>query len=114
MLSFNDASTEYVNNISYLCLGKISYETEYGIITFLNENNKDIVIFEIYILPEYRNSGKCKNLLSFIIDELTRKKIKRLHIVTVISKVLYNFLDRWIYKNKKWSKNKMGFTYRCF
>jgi hypothetical protein len=92
---------------------KFCYECEFGSIEFvLNLNNlmkKKVIVHEIYIKEPYRNQGLCKEFIKNLIDKL---EINNIFIIqTVISKILYNFLLRFKYRNKKFILKIDGFVY---
>lgn len=88
-------------------LGKISFDSVLGSIEVskTKESNK-LIIHEIYVKEEYRNQGLCKEFIKCLIDKFPYKKII---IQSVLSKILYNFLLRFKYKNRYFILQKEGF-----
>lgn len=111
MSDFDEICKSYVDNLSLYSHGKHSFDCKYGTLTFIKNNNNSITIFEIYIIPEYRNKGLCKKFLINLIEYLKINKIRKLHIISVLSKILYDFLNRWIYGGKRWKLKHDGFCY---
>lgn len=94
-------------------LYKLCYDCEYGSIEFVNNNKKSnkkiIIIHEIYIKNEYRNQGYCKNFIKYLIDKSNDKTC--IIIQSVISKILYDFLLRFEYQDRKFIIKKEGFVW---
>jgi hypothetical protein len=90
---------------------KVSYECEYGELIFLKTRTNVITVFGIYIFPEYREKGLCRNILHYLIDE-SGNQFKYLCIQSVLSNILYDYLCRFKYKNKTFSIQKNGFFYK--
>jgi hypothetical protein len=92
---------------------KISFECDYGELIFLkSDNNDDLILYAIYISPQYRENGLCRNILQYLIDKISTTKFKNLCVQTVLSKVLYEYLLRFTYKGKKFKNKKGGFVYK--
>jgi hypothetical protein len=101
----------WVTNNSTYPEGKVSIENTYGTITFrkdLDQLNTTIV-FEIYIIEEYRNKGLCREFLQLLIDKTQTKKVA---VECVLSKILYNYLLRFKYKGKKFKLIDGSFVYK--
>jgi RimJ/RimL family protein N-acetyltransferase len=113
MEKFVELMDEFLLNYSNYNDGKHEFDCEYGeIIFFKNSKKKDIIIVHgIYIYPEYRNKGFCKNILIHLIDKCS-KTFQYLCIQSVISKILYEYLLRFKYKNKKFKKTLYGFVFK--
>ena len=92
---------------------KISFECDYGELIFFKSNNKDdLILYAIYISPQYRQNGLCRNILYYLIDKISTTKFKNLCVQTVLSKVLYEYLLRFTYKGKKFKNVEDGFVYK--
>ena len=100
----------FFKNYSTYDNGKVSFEYEYGELIFFKKNPKVLTLFGIYIHPEYRQKGICRNILQYLIDKKT-PKFQQLCIQSVLSKVLYEYLLRFEYKNKKFKNRLTGFFY---
>jgi hypothetical protein len=118
MEKFIEIIDTFLLNYSNNNNGTHSFECEYGeIIFFKNGKNmknikEDIIIIHgIYIKPEYRNKGFCKSILNDLIDKCSNK-FKYLCVQSVVSKILYEYLLRFEYKNKKFILKKDGFFYK--
>lgn len=86
-----DIIDTYINNYDEIPNGKNSYECEVGNLTFIKDSTDRIILFEIYINAENRRQGICKNLIITCIIRSIQVK-RKFMIVSVISKILYNFL----------------------
>lgn len=86
--------------------GKHEYNNEYGTITFIKENNRNIIVYEIFIKEKYRCKGYCKKFIEKLADSGYN-----FLIISVISKILYNYLCRFRYKGRKFKLTKQGFYY---
>lgn len=113
MEKFLELIDDFLLNYSTYNHGKHEFECEYGeVIFFKNSKKKDtIIIHGIYIYPEYRNKGFCKNILIYLIDKCS-KTFQYLCIQSVISKILYDYLLRFEYKNKHFILKRDGFFYK--
>jgi hypothetical protein len=102
--------TWVTNNSSYP-EGKISFENTYGAITFRKdlEQSNTTIVFEIYFREEYRNKGLCRDFLQKLIDKTQTKKVA---VEAVLSKILYNYLLRFKYKDKKFKLIDGSFVYK--
>ena len=101
----------FFKNYSTYDNGKVSFEYEYGELIFFKKNPKVLTLFGIYIHPEYRQKGICRNILQYLIDKKT-PKFQQLCIQSVLSKVLYEYLLRFEYNNKKFKNTRSGFIYK--
>lgn len=101
---------KYLLNYSDYDNGNVSFNYEYGDLTFIKEDSTNhIILCSIYIFPEYRKKGLCCNIFKYLIDESSSKRFKKFGVVSVLSKILYNYLLRFSYKNKKFKNTKSGF-----
>ena len=109
MDEFKQSIDEHIMYDSFLP-GDIAYDNKYGELVF-NKGKRDTLILQsIYIVPEYRNQGLCKEILQYIIDKCD-KKFKYFMIQSVISNILYDYLLRFTYKNKQFMRTEDGFIY---
>jgi len=60
------------------------------------KQNKEIIIKEIYILPDFREKGILKEIIKFF--ESNKFRGKKIKIQSILSKILWNFLS----KREKW------------
>jgi hypothetical protein len=108
--------TYFLNYDSYEKEEKISFECDYGELIFLkSDNNDNLILYAIYISPQYRENGLCRSILHYLIDKnssSSAKKFKNVCVQTVLSKVLYDYLLRFTYKGKKFKNDKKGFIYK--
>jgi len=110
MNQFKKIIDAYFENYSKFEKGKINFDCDYGELIFNKENNNYFTIHGIYIFPEYRNKGLCREILHYSIEQCTNK-FKYLCVQSVLSKVLYNYLSRFKHKDKKFKNTKAGFIY---
>jgi Acetyltransferase (GNAT) family len=101
----------YISNYSTFINEKIEYECDYGELIFYKENSEVFVLHGIYIFPEHRNKGYCREILHYIIDNCT-DKFKYFCVQSVLSKILYNYLLRFNYNDKKFKLTNIGFIYK--
>jgi len=77
------------------------------------QNENVLILFGIYINPEYRNKGLCRDILYYLIDKIVDfKNFKYICVQSVLSKILYEYLLRFTYKNKKFKLVENGFLYK--
>jgi hypothetical protein len=120
MEQFRQIIDTYFLNYDLYEKEKISFECDYGELIFLKSDNKDdLILYAIYISPQYRQNGLCRNILHYLIDKISMTdkissstKFKNLSVQTVLSKVLYEYLLRFSYKGKKFKNKKGGFVYK--
>jgi hypothetical protein len=110
MNKFTEIIDTYLLNYMTYCDGKISFECEHGELIFNKKDNKMITLFGIYIYPEYRQNGLCRSILQYLIDKSAY--FNYLCVESVLSKVLYKYLLRFKYKNKKFKKTQYGFIFK--
>ena len=60
------------------------------------KQNKEIIIKEIYILPDFREKGILKEIIKFF--ESNKFRGNKIKIQSILSKILWNFLS----KREKW------------
>lgn len=111
MEKFIDITDTYLLNYSTYKNGKIIFECEYGELIFLKKEPEILTLYSIYIYPKYRKNGLCRNILYYLIDK-SSNKFKYFCIQSVVSKILYEYLLRFKYKNKKFNNTINGFMYK--
>lgn len=110
MDQFKGIIDAYMSNYNSFEKGKISFDCDYGELIFYKENDNFLVLHGIYIFAEHRKKGLCRDILYYLIDQCNNK-FKYFCVQSVISKILYNYLLRFKYKNKKFKNTKSGFVY---
>ena len=108
MSNFTEIIDTYLENYSTYNNGMVEFECKYGSLTFYKPTHPIIIVHAIYILPEYRQQGVCRNILQYLIDSAP-KMFKKVRVQTVLSKVLYEYLLRFEYKNRKFKLSTYGF-----
>ena len=110
MEQFTEIIDEYITNYESFEKGKVSFDCDYGELTFLKDDNDadTLILYAIFIFPEYREKGLCRNILHYLIDNAPTK-YKYVCVQSVLSKVLYEYLLRFTYKDKKFKNTKNGF-----
>ena len=101
----------YLSNSSIYDEGQVFFENEYGELIFFKHNSNVLTLFGIYIHPEYRQKGLCRDILQYLIDKGSHN-FKFFCVESVLSKVLYEYLLRFEYKDKKFKLKKQGFVYK--
>lgn len=101
----------YLSNYSTYENGKVYFENEYCELIFIKNKLPIIIIHGIYIFPEHRQKGYCKDILCYLIDNGS-KNFKYLCVQSVLSKVLYEYLLRFNYNSKYFEIKKDGFFYK--
>jgi len=112
METFEKIIDNYLLNYPSYCNGKIVFDCTYGELIFYKKYKKQNIlsIFGIYIKPEHREKGYCRSILQYLIDKVSiNNKFKWFNIQSVISKILYEYLLRFEYKNKRFELKKDGF-----
>jgi hypothetical protein len=113
MNKFEEIIDTYLLNYSTYKNGKVVFDYEYGELIFFKQNPKIITIFSIYIYPEYRQQGLCRGILQYLIKKCL-KKFNYLCIEAVLSKILYEYLGRFEYANRKFKNKKDGWFFKLF
>jgi hypothetical protein len=112
MKNFIELIDTYLSNYSTYKNGKVELECDQGELIFYKKKPNVITIHGIYIYPEYRQQGLCRGILQYLIDSRTSSnKFEFLCVQSVLSNILYEYLERFTYKNKKFLNRKMGFMY---
>jgi L-amino acid N-acyltransferase YncA len=107
-----DIISQWVNNYQTYPLDKTEITNEFGYITWIKEKESlnQIIVYEIYVNEKYRKHGLCKLFLTQLIDNVP-KETSSIIIRAVLSKILYEFLDRFEHKGKKFKIYKGEWTY---
>ena len=111
MDQFKEVIDAYFTNYTSFEKGKVSFDCDCGELIFYKRNDDMLVLYGIYIFPPYRNKGFCREILCYLIDQCTNK-FKYFCVESVISNVLYMYLLRFSYNNKKFKNTVDGFIYR--
>jgi len=111
MDQFKEIIDGYIENYSKFENGKVNFDCDYGELIFFKDNSNILILFGIYIFSEHRNKGLCRDILHYLIDQCTNK-FKYFCVQSVISKILYEYLLRFTYDNKKFKLVKTGFIYK--
>ena len=112
MKNFIELIDTYLSNYSTYKNGKVELECDQGELIFYKKKPSVLTIHGIYIYPEYRQQGLCRGILQYLIDiGKNIKKFEFLCVQSVLSKILYEYLERFRYKDKKFVNKKLGFFY---
>jgi len=111
MDQFNKIIDSYFTNYESFEEGKVSFECNYGELVFYKKNQAICILNSIYIFPQYRQKGLCRNILQYIIDKCS-DKFTYFCVESVMSKILYMYLLRFTYNNKIFTLDKRGFIYK--
>ena len=111
MEQFTEIIDAYISNYETYEKGKVEFDCDYGELTFLKEQGDMLILHAIFILPQYREKGICRGILHYLIDKAP-EKFKYVCVQTVLSKILYEYLLRFKYKDKKFKNTKIGFVYK--
>ncbi len=111
MEKFTEIIDTYLLNYDSYEKGKVEFDYDYGELIFFKENYNRLILFGIYIVPEYRKQGLCRSIIQYLIDK-SKGRFKYILIESVISKVLYEYLLRFKYEDKKFKLVKEGFIYK--
>jgi hypothetical protein len=111
MDQFTEIIDAYISNYESFEKGKVSFDCDYGELTFLKENDNMLILYAIFIFPQYREKGLCRDILRLLIDKAPNQ-FKCVCVQSVLSKILYEYLLRFTYKNKKFKNTADGFVYK--
>jgi hypothetical protein len=111
MDQFKEIIDTYFKNYSSYEEGKISFECDYGELTFYKRNEEICYLNGIFIFSRYRNNGLCREILRYLIDQCTNK-FQYFCVESVISSMLYMYLLRFSYNNKKFINTEDGFFFK--
>jgi len=112
MDQFKEVVNAYINNYDSFEKGKICFDFNYGELIFLKDQDNMLILYAIFIFPQYRGKGLCRNILHYLIDKAQQEKIKYVCVQDVLSTILYKYLLRFTYKDKKFKNTKKGFIYK--
>ena len=110
MEQFKEIIDAYLLNYSKFEKGKVPFDCDYGELIFYKDKSQNLILYGIYIFPEYRQKGFCRDILHYLIDNCDNQ-FNSFCVQSVLSKVLYEYLLRFTYKNKKFKNTKSGFIY---
>jgi hypothetical protein len=110
MSNFIELIDTYISNYSTYPNGKIEFECKYGELVFYKAGARALIVHGIYISPEYRRLGLCSGIIEYLIDKASLS-FKRIRIQCVISKILYEYLLRFRYKNRGFRLHMGQFEY---
>lgn len=104
MHSFITAFNDYAEN-------KLTpeYDTIEGNLRFVNNNDNLIVIDAIYVKECFRQRGILKKFLEHVVNYVSKTNKFKFMIVSVLSKILYEYLERFMYNNHKFKLTRDGF-----
>ena len=111
MEQFIEIIDTYFLNYDLYETGKVEFECDYGELIFFKGNRNMLTLFGIYIHPEYRQQGFCRNILHYLIEK-SKGRFKYILVESVMSKILYEYLLRFRYKNRKFKRIYEGFMYK--
>ena len=111
MEKFTQIIDTYILNYDSYEKGKVEFDCDYGELIFFKENYNRLILFGIYIVPCYRKHGFCRSIIQYLIEK-SKGRFKYILIESVISKVLYEYLLRFKYEDKKFKLIKEGFIYK--
>jgi hypothetical protein len=111
MEQFIEIIDTYLSNYHLYKSDKIEFECDYGELIFNKEFPDILTLSSIYINPRYRRNGFCKNIIYYLIEK-SKDKFRYIMIESVVSKILYNYLLRFKYEDKKFELKHNGFIYK--
>jgi hypothetical protein len=111
MEKFKEIIDTYLLNYSTYQKDKVIFECDYGELIFIKDKPEICILHGIFIFPQYRNKGLCRDILRYLIDNCPNN-FKYICVESVISNILYEYLLRFEYKNKKFKLIKSGFLYK--
>ena len=111
MNEFINIVDAYYENYSTYSDGKVVFECDLGELIFYKKDPRYITIFSICVAPEYRQKGICSNIFKYIINKNNRQ-FKYFMVESVLSKILYDYLLRFKYNDKKFRLESSGFIYK--
>lgn len=110
MSNFMEIVDTYLSNYSSYPNGKVEFECKYGELTFYKTSGRALIVHAIYIAPEYREQGLCRDTIQYLIDN-TPRPFNRVCVQCVISKILYEYLSRFCYKDQGFKFHGGRFEY---
>ena len=111
MEQFIEIIDTYFLNYDLYELGKVEFYCDHGELILFKGNRNMLTLFGIYINPEHRQKGFCRSILQYLIDK-SKGQFKYILVESVMSKILYEYLLRFRYKNRKFKKMYEGFMYK--
>jgi hypothetical protein len=111
MEQFINIIDTYFDNYETYKIGNTTFECEYGELIFYKEEPNIITLYGIYVIPEYRQQGFCRSIIQYIINK-SEDRFTYFIIESVLSKILYDYLERFTYKNKSFQNTFDGFVYK--
>ena len=113
MDKFREIIDEYLANYDNYLEGKVEFDCICGELVFNKEirHEKVITLNSIYLYPVYRNKGLCREILNYIIIN-AKNKFSFFCVESVISNILYSYLLRFKYNNKKFKCVEDGFVFK--
>ena len=111
MEKFSEIIDTYLREYSTYQNGKVEFECKYGELIFYKDNPDILNLYGIYIYPEYRQQGLCRNIIHYLIDH-SSNTFKYLLIESVLSKILYEYLLRFKYNKKSFCLKPEGFIFK--
>lgn len=104
MYSFITAFNDHVENKS-----THEYDTIEGNLRFVINNKNLIIIDVIYVKECFRQKGILKKFLQHVVDYSSNTTQIKFMIVSVLSKILYEYLERFTYNDHKFKLTRDGF-----
>jgi hypothetical protein len=101
----------YFLNYDLYELGKVEFDCHYGELIFFKGSPNMLTLFGIYINPECRQKGFCRSIIQYLIEK-SKGRFKYVFVESVMSKILYEYLLRFRYKNRKFKRMYDGFMYK--
>jgi hypothetical protein len=101
----------YFFNYNLYELGKVEFDCHYGELIFFKGSPNMLTLFGIYINPECRQKGFCRSIIQYLIEK-SKGRFKYVFVESVMSKILYEYLLRFRYKNRKFKRMYDGFIYK--
>ena len=69
METFIESIDTYLSNYSTYDNGKVVFDCNYGELIFFKNNSNSLTVFGIFVHPEYRQKGLCREILQYLIDK---------------------------------------------
>ena len=91
MDQFKEIIDAYLTNYNSFEKGKIPFDCDYGELIFYKDKSQNLILYGIYIFPEYRQQGLCRSILQYLIDKCPQQ-CKCVCVQSVLSKILYEYL----------------------
>jgi len=91
--------------------GMFSYDCDYGELTFSKQRGTSLILHGIFVYPHHREKGVCRDTLRILIDK-AYPTFTHVCVQSVLSKILYEYLERFVYKGYRFVNTKDGFVYK--